>query len=140
MDFNLLEKTLDYAKRTKYSVKDICSAIHVTERWYYKLLSGEIKNPGVKHVQNLHNLLAAEAGDEARAAAEARTARPPDGRPGRLRPCTAAAARESPARQINGVRAPPPWTAPRRPAAGVPRGGGRGVSGVPSSGRRGGRG
>ena len=65
MDFNLLEKTLDYAKRTKYSVKDICSAIHVTERWYYKLLSGEIKNPGVKHVQNLHNLLAAEAGDEA---------------------------------------------------------------------------
>ena len=65
MDFNLLEKTLDYARQTKCSVKDICSAIHVTERWYYKFLSGEIKNPGVKHVQNLHNLLAAEAGDEA---------------------------------------------------------------------------
>lgn len=57
MDKDLYTKTIQLAKTTKLSPKEICTNLKVTERWFYKFISGEIKNPGVIHVQNLFNLL-----------------------------------------------------------------------------------
>lgn len=57
MDKDLYTKTIELAKTTTLSPKEICTNLRVTERWFYKFISGEIKNPGVIHVQNLFNLL-----------------------------------------------------------------------------------
>ena len=57
MNYNLYTTTLILAKNTRISRKEICSHLKVTERWLYKFLSGEIKNPGVHNVQSLHDFL-----------------------------------------------------------------------------------
>jgi hypothetical protein len=57
MDKDLLTKTLELAKSTRIPPKTLCADIGVTERWYYKLIRGDIKNPGVIHVQNLYKRL-----------------------------------------------------------------------------------
>lgn len=59
MDKDLYTQTVELAKTTKLTPKEICINLQVTERWFYKFISGEIKNPGVIHVQNLFNLLVA---------------------------------------------------------------------------------
>jgi hypothetical protein len=57
MKMNLLDQTLELAGATDIPVTMICRAIGVTTRWYYKLLSGEIKDPSVRKVQKLHDYL-----------------------------------------------------------------------------------
>lgn len=57
MNKDLYNRTIELAKSTKLSPKDICASLKVTERWFYKFISGEIKNPGVHNVQSLHDLL-----------------------------------------------------------------------------------
>lgn len=57
MNKDLYTKTVELAKTTTLSPKEISTNLKLTERWFYKFISGEIKNPGVIHVQNLFNLL-----------------------------------------------------------------------------------
>ena len=57
MKLNLLKDTLELAKHTQLTPDEIGERLNVTARWYYKFINGEIKNPGVIHVQNLFNLL-----------------------------------------------------------------------------------
>jgi hypothetical protein len=57
MNTDLYNRTIELAKSTTLSPKDICASLKVTERWFYKFMSGEIKNPGVHNVQSLHDLL-----------------------------------------------------------------------------------
>lgn len=59
MNTDLYNRTIELAKTTQLSPKDICASLKVTERWFYKFISGEIKNPGVHNVQALHDLLIA---------------------------------------------------------------------------------
>jgi hypothetical protein len=61
MNTDLYNLTIELAKSTTLSPKDICASLKVTERWFYKFISGEIKNPGVHNVQALHDLLIADA-------------------------------------------------------------------------------
>lgn len=63
MNKDLYNQTIDLAKSTKLSPKDICASLKVTERWFYKFISGEIKNPGVHNVQQLHDLLICHTAD-----------------------------------------------------------------------------
>jgi transcriptional regulator with XRE-family HTH domain len=61
MDKDLLTKTIELAKTTNQSPKEICKELKKSERWYYKVMSGEIDNPGVKTIQKLHDLLNKQA-------------------------------------------------------------------------------
>jgi hypothetical protein len=60
----LLEKTLELARSSKVPVTQTCRAAKLTTRWYYKLLSGEIPDPGVRRIQRLHDYLALRAGQQ----------------------------------------------------------------------------
>ena len=54
---NLLNDTLDLVKASPVPVSSICEDIGVTPRWLQKVVAGEIKNPGVKSIQELHDRL-----------------------------------------------------------------------------------
>lgn len=57
MNNSLLKEAIELAKNTQIPAKEICAQLNVSERWLYKVISGEIKNPGVNTIQHLHNLL-----------------------------------------------------------------------------------
>ena len=52
-----LDQTLELARRSRRPVTEICRDAGLQPRWYYLLLSGEIKDPGVHKVQSLHDAL-----------------------------------------------------------------------------------
>jgi hypothetical protein len=56
-DESLLSETLALTKGTSIPVTKICNDLGLTTRWYYKLTSGQIKDPGVKRIQRLHDYL-----------------------------------------------------------------------------------
>ena len=53
----LLEQTIEMAKRSRRPVADICAEAGVQPRWYYLLVAGKIKDPSVRKVQALHDVL-----------------------------------------------------------------------------------
>ena len=68
----LLSKTIALAHATPATIAEICEATGLKQRWYAKLKSGQIKDPGVDKVERLHAYLsrrakevAEEAGDGA---------------------------------------------------------------------------
>lgn len=69
MNTNLLDTTLELAKASDLPVPRICEATGVSLRWYYKLLSGELKDPSVRRIQRLHDYLRAHTEGEEKGAA-----------------------------------------------------------------------
>ncbi len=53
----LLAQTFELIDRTDVRVVTICRANDITPRWYYKLLAGDIPEPGVNRVQRIHDYL-----------------------------------------------------------------------------------
>jgi hypothetical protein len=53
----LLDKTLHMMKSTSLKVREICREADLSTRWYYDLLSGDIKDPSVNRVQRLYDYL-----------------------------------------------------------------------------------
>lgn len=58
MNETLLEKTLSLARSADEPVTKICREAGITTRWYYLLLDGDIRDPGVRRIQRLHDYLA----------------------------------------------------------------------------------
>lgn len=58
MKTTLLSQTFRLMERTRIPVVTICRDLDLTPRWYYKLKSGELKEPGVNRIQRLHDYLA----------------------------------------------------------------------------------
>ena len=56
-----LVKTLRLARESGMSGSEIANGADVGYRWYCKLVSGEIKDPGINRVQKLHDYLSAVA-------------------------------------------------------------------------------
>ena len=59
---SLLERTIALAHELDLSgaeIAQICAAIKVTPRWYYKVVGGHTKDPGVNNVEALYNALIA---------------------------------------------------------------------------------
>jgi len=57
MKSELLIRTLKMAEAVQVPVALICEDANVTPRWYYKLVRGEIPDPGVNRIQRLHDTL-----------------------------------------------------------------------------------
>lgn len=55
---HLLDDTLALARATTIPVSRICRDTGLGTRWYHMLLAGEIRDPGVRRVQRLHDYLA----------------------------------------------------------------------------------
>jgi hypothetical protein len=66
---NLLNETMALAREMRRSKCDVALECGFSARWLHKLLAGQIKNPGVVHIQRLHDVLAAE---------QAKRVNPPD--------------------------------------------------------------
>jgi len=62
MQKSLLDKTLELARASDGSIRQICRDIRVSTEWYHKLMAGKIHDPGVRRVQRLHDYLASRAG------------------------------------------------------------------------------
>jgi len=61
----LFEQTLGLMEQSTIPIASLCRELKVTERWYYKLLAGDIKDPSVNRIQRLHDYLAANRSDAA---------------------------------------------------------------------------
>ena len=57
MKNTLLESTLELAVNYDGNVTNLCKEVGVTPRWFYKLIAGDIKNPGVLHIQRLNAVI-----------------------------------------------------------------------------------
>ena len=57
---NLLDETMALAREMRRSKREVALECGISTRWLHKLLAGQIKNPGVVHIQRLHDVLAAE--------------------------------------------------------------------------------
>jgi hypothetical protein len=58
MEKTFLEKTLRMVSSSDIPVAKMCAEVGVSVRWYYKLTSGNIKDPSVNKIQRLHDYLA----------------------------------------------------------------------------------
>ena len=54
---SLLNATLELVKNTSIPPSESCKAVGVTTRWLKMVQAGDIKNPGVLHIQKLHDYL-----------------------------------------------------------------------------------
>lgn len=61
MSTNLLEQTLDMVRESPLSIPQIAVAADVDQRWLYMLVSGKIKDPGIKRITRLHDYLLGDA-------------------------------------------------------------------------------
>lgn len=55
----LLERTMRLINRADVSPAILCKCVGVSIRWYYKLMSGQIKDPSVNKIQRIHDYLQA---------------------------------------------------------------------------------
>lgn len=53
----LLEQTFSLLGKSKTPAAQICRELGFSQRWYYDLMSGDIKDPGVNRIQRLHDYL-----------------------------------------------------------------------------------
>lgn len=54
---SILDEIHRLAKTVDLTPEEIKAEIGLSFRWYQKVLSGDIPNPGVTHVEKLHRLL-----------------------------------------------------------------------------------
>lgn len=59
---DLLKETLELAKTTPLTTEEVCKRAKVKQRWYYDLLSGRFKDPGVNKITRLNAALKAAHG------------------------------------------------------------------------------
>jgi transcriptional regulator with XRE-family HTH domain len=62
MTTQLLDETLQMARESALSVPQLAAAAGVESRWLYMLLSGKIKDPGVRRLARLHDYLSFSGG------------------------------------------------------------------------------
>lgn len=54
---DLLNDTIDMAKRADIPIPQICEDHEISKRWYTYFINGETPNASVTRVQNLYNYL-----------------------------------------------------------------------------------
>lgn len=53
---DIVQETRSLAKASKIKVSEICKAAQVKPRWYFKFISGQIKEPGAGKITRLYQL------------------------------------------------------------------------------------
>lgn len=54
---SLYEKTIQLMLDPPVQVARACRDLDLSERWWFRVVSGSIKDPGVKRMQRLHDYL-----------------------------------------------------------------------------------
>ena len=61
MTSKLLEETLTLAKAPNRPIKAICDEAGLSTRWFYKLVNGDIPDPGINRIERLREALLRKA-------------------------------------------------------------------------------
>lgn len=69
----LKERTQQLVEEVPHNVRQLCRDTGLTERWYYAFKASQTPNPGVDHVQTLHDYLAGLAAGQSQGTAPAET-------------------------------------------------------------------
>lgn len=77
-DAPLLEETLRLAATTHLTKMEISQRADVSNRWWYMVLEGRIKDPGVRRISRVHRVLIEAAGSKTRKKRERFIAAPRD--------------------------------------------------------------
>lgn len=56
-ELNLYERTIQLMLDPPVQVARACRDLQLSERWWFRVVSGSIKDPGVKRMQRLHDYL-----------------------------------------------------------------------------------
>lgn len=56
-ELNLYERTIQLMLDPPVQVTRACRDLQLSERWWFRVVSGSIKDPGVKRMQRLHDYL-----------------------------------------------------------------------------------
>ncbi|MCU7917093.1 MAG: hypothetical protein KZQ95_01890 [Candidatus Thiodiazotropha sp. (ex Epidulcina cf. delphinae)] len=62
---SFLDQTKQLLMETDVPIKKICKDAGLSTRWYYRFISGDIKDPGVQRIQRLHDYLKSKVGQAA---------------------------------------------------------------------------
>jgi hypothetical protein len=69
-DAPLLEETLRLAATTRLSKAEIVQRAEVSLRWWYMVLDGRIRDPGVRRISRVHRVLIEDAANKSRSKKE----------------------------------------------------------------------
>lgn len=58
---DLYESTIKLMRSTPVPVSHACRDLKISERWWFRVVDGSIKDPGVKRMQRLYEYLASRA-------------------------------------------------------------------------------
>lgn len=54
---NLYDRTIALMREPPVQVAKACRDLGISERWWFRVVSGSIRDPGVKRMQKLHDYL-----------------------------------------------------------------------------------